>query len=135
MTYYFSAETKGFYHNDVHEKMPPDVVELTDAEYETALHGQHYTLLLVGDKDGKPVNVPREQVLPFEIIKQEKLDAVRVHRAAAMQTLDAEWFKAKEKNDEVAAAAIAAQKQVWRDLPSVVIAATTLEQLAAIQVP
>ena len=59
--YYYSAETKGFYTDELfsEDNLPEDAVEITKAKYDELLTGQHMGQLIELDNDGVPQLVDR----------------------------------------------------------------------------
>ena len=52
---FFSKSTKGFYHPEIHgDKMPADVVELTQEQYQALIDGQSAGKTIECGDDGKP---------------------------------------------------------------------------------
>jgi hypothetical protein len=47
MAYFYSPTTSGFYVDEIHKKMPEDVVAVTDAEYRYLMEGQALGKIIV----------------------------------------------------------------------------------------
>jgi hypothetical protein len=73
MSNYFSKSTRGFYHSDLHTKIPGDVVELTDEEYKAIL-AEHYQTghAIVGGPDGKPTLIHQSKLKPLDEAKKHR---------------------------------------------------------------
>lgn len=57
MAFYYSPTQRGFYHDQVHETLPDDAVEITDAEWQRLLDRQTAGDLIVPGDGGKPIAV------------------------------------------------------------------------------
>jgi len=87
MTYYFSASTKGFYSNQIHETMPNDVVEITDEEHQTLLDSQSNGFQISSDSNGKPISIPVPPPTPEEIAAQKAQETARASALAKLTAL------------------------------------------------
>jgi hypothetical protein len=60
MTIYFSAQTVGFYIDEIHgENIPSDAVEITKEEYIALLNGQSSGNSIIAGENGAPILVPQ----------------------------------------------------------------------------
>ncbi len=66
---YYSATSKGFFSDAVHDVLPNDAVEITQAEHKELLDGQSVGLAIVPDANGKPVLQVIDTAIPFEVLK------------------------------------------------------------------
>lgn len=55
MSMYYSKTTGGFYDSDIHDVMPPDVVEISDDEHQRLINGNSAGKIISSDDSGKPV--------------------------------------------------------------------------------
>ncbi len=55
---FYSATTKGFYDPLIHDAMPTDAVEITDAAYQALMDGQAAGSVIAPDSNGHPVLQP-----------------------------------------------------------------------------
>lgn len=68
MPYFYSKTTNGFYHSDINEIMPNDVVEITDALHADLLKSQSDGKHIKPDMQGMPVSVDSEPPSPDVLI-------------------------------------------------------------------
>ena len=67
---FYSKSTKGFYTTEVHgNKMPNDVVEITEDYHQQLLQGQSGDKEIAPDENGHPILVDR-QPLPYTLKRQ-----------------------------------------------------------------
>jgi len=71
MTKFYSKETKGFYSDDLHDKMPEDAVQITDETYAQLLAGQETGKVISADKDGNPILIDRKPPSKEEKAKRD----------------------------------------------------------------
>ena len=150
MGYYFSPSTRGFYHDDLHDSMPADVVAITAAEHDVMIHGQSDQREIVPLPDGKPTLAKKPPhhhpdlfiwdgvafaLKDLEIAKAYTRDRLRVARAPLLAALDLQvlraWEQGKTPYDIVD---VLAKKQQLRDITKLVDQAASWEELAAITV-
>lgn len=87
---YYSKTTAGFYDPDINvNNMPPDAVEITDAEYEALFDMQTGGMLIAPDAAGKPCLVNRAPPTTAQL-EQQASDQAK----AALTTLRADIFPA-----------------------------------------
>ena len=148
MGYRFSPSTRGFYHDDLHETMPADAVEITDAEYDAMIKGQSDRREIVPGPDGKPMLADKPQqhhpdlfiwdgvafaLKDLAIAKAYTLDRLRAARAPALAALDLQVLRAWEEGKTPADVAdVMSRKQQLRDITKRVDQASSWEELTAI---
>jgi len=82
---YYSASERGFFTDEIHgDKLPADVVEITDAEYRTLLDGQSEGQIIASDASGRPLLAQRPEPTPDDLAA-----AARSRRDALLNDLDA----------------------------------------------
>ena len=93
MGYFYSAQTRGFYRDDVHDQMPPDAAPVSDETHAALMLGQQSGRPIVPDDAGQPVlgdlPPPRRirRILPLAFrrrMTQEQRGALTLAAAAAM---------------------------------------------------
>jgi hypothetical protein len=55
-TYFYSAQTSGFYKTEIHgDKIPADAVEITEQQWQDLFEGQSNGMVIAADANGTPV--------------------------------------------------------------------------------
>ena len=120
---FYSKLTKGFYSVEIHgTKIPPDAVEITDAQWRALLVQQEQGKVIVADALGKPVAQDPAPVLPsvpktvsaFQakaaLYGAGLLTSVQAAMATAPAITQLAWAEATEfQRDSPAIASVAAQ--------------------------
>lgn len=82
MTMYYSASTSGFYDSEIHEVLPPDAYEITDAYYSSLLEGEGSGKIIKPDIAGRPIladpppPTPEEAWEEFKYQRAEKVSQI-----------------------------------------------------------
>ena len=104
LQWYYSKTTNGFYNNDVFtvDMMPPDVVQITQGQYDNLMNGHALGQEISADANGNPITAkrvltPKEQAL-LSIQELENTITIRRMREAAMG-IDGGWLS--KVNDQI----------------------------------
>ena len=60
MALHYAKSTNGFYHDDIHEVIPEDAVEITPEHHQSLMDAQATGKVIKSDENGHPVAVERE---------------------------------------------------------------------------
>jgi hypothetical protein len=82
---YYSASTRGFYDNYLHDSIPADAIEITDDEHRSLLTEQSAGKQITADDGGRPV--ARERVETSEQAQARLTAAIQRHLDAQAQAL------------------------------------------------
>lgn len=72
---YYSKSTGGFYTKEIHTTIPPDAVEITDAEWRALLQGEREGKVISADVGQKPSLTDKPAPAPQPVEETEKLPA------------------------------------------------------------
>jgi hypothetical protein len=75
---YFSKSENGFFRDDIHEKMPEDIVEITSEQHKMLLDGQSAGKIITGDIDGHPCLIDRPPPTEGQKWLRIKMEVVRL---------------------------------------------------------
>lgn len=71
----YSASTRGFYEESIHQNIPEDAVDVSDADYKYLFDGQSNGQIIVPDASGNPVLKDAPAPTPEHIQKQNNIKA------------------------------------------------------------
>lgn len=108
---YYSAETTGFYDDDIHASMPADVVPVTAETHSQLMTAQSQGQMIVAGPDGTPIAVDRPPPTP-----EQAMADLRAQRDRLLLESDFSQFPDAPLTDEQRAA-WRAYRQALRDLP------------------
>lgn len=121
--YFYSASTNGFYLEGLHSSMPTDVVEITEARYQTLL-----TELSAGKelyvRSGKPQTRDQIIVITWEDIRTKRdyllgeSDWSQMPDNNLTQALRDTWVAYRQELRDITTTYASPEAVVWPDLPA-----------------
>lgn len=123
----YSKSTNGFYDRAIHgNNVPPDVVEITDAEHAALLSGQAAGKIITADATGRPTLIDPPPPTPehlwarYSVAMQYRLDAFALTRGYDSGALCASYKGDPDpKWDSEATCYISKRSQTWKKFYSI----------------
>lgn len=72
MKTYYSRSTNGFYAHGMHDTLPVDVIEITQAQHQELIFGQSNGKIISSDENGKPVLIDPPQPTTEQLAEQAR---------------------------------------------------------------
>lgn len=69
---FYSKTTGGFYHHDINEEMPIDIINVTNDDYQTLIDGQQHGKTITANENGYPILVDPEEPDDYQLAAEAR---------------------------------------------------------------